>query len=158
MFSSVFCIVFLHAEPLLAHYLEPTMRGWLSKILLRDLWWSSWPTAKCNKIQELIASFSTLRLDANLSLFTNTDIVPYHLSHHYLLNSNNLPTPLLPLSPPDSSFFLIPLSLLTHSLLTPISQPGQPGNPFAATTCLWRSSRSTGAVSIIDPQATSEQQ
>ena len=91
------------------------------KIPLRDLRGSSQPTTERNEIQELIASFSTLRLDTNLSLFTDADIVPYHLSHHHLLDSDNSPTPLLPSPPPDSLFFLTPPSSPTRSLLTPLS-------------------------------------
>ena len=91
------------------------------KIPPRDLRRSSRPTAERNEIQELIASFSTLGLDADLSLFTDADIVPYHLSHHHLLDSNHSPIPLSPSLPPETSFFLTPPSSPNRSPLTPIS-------------------------------------
>ena len=65
-------------------------------------------------------SFSNLRLNTNLSLFTNTNIIPYYLFCYHFLNSNNSPTPLLPSSPLDTLFFLTPPLLPTYSLLTPI--------------------------------------
>ena len=115
-FSSVFCYMFLYIEPSQAYYFGLYHKGLTFKILLKDLWWSSGPTTKYNEIQELIASFSNLGLNANLSLFTNTDIMPYHLSHHHLLNLDNLLTLLLSSPPLDTSFFLTPPLLPTHSL------------------------------------------
>ena len=90
------------------------------------------PTTEHNEIQELIASFSNLGLDDNLSLFMDTDIVPYHLSHHYLLHSDNSPTPLLPSTLLGTLFFLTPPLSLNHSQLTLIS-PSFDLNHLAST-------------------------